>query len=118
MYSLIKDKGYHSIVTLVNNDTKDSLLIGKISVRMLSILEEEGTSFTPEELREVWNTPISEEAGKKLAKEALSISKPVRTKKEPVEEVKEEVKEEEVKPVENTDKEPVDALSLIFGIVD
>lgn len=118
MYRLIKDTGHSASVILMNTETKESVMIGNISVRMLSTLEESGISLSPEDLREIWNISLPEETGKKLAREAMKISKPKRTKKESMNEVKQEIDNEDVKQSEHTDKEPVDALSLIFGITD
>ena len=42
MYVVEKERGNNSNITLINQDTKASVIIGKMTMEILDILEEEG----------------------------------------------------------------------------
>lgn len=111
MYRVLKPSGSHSTITLMNLETKASLELGKITTRILDILNDGGADGIRDDLSSPWNLTVPKETWVTLAKESMRITKPDRKK------IKEEPIPEE-KPSEHTTKKPVDALALIFGIVD
>ncbi len=106
-YVLIKESGHNSNLTLINQETHASIIIGKLTLGILEILKGEGYTFssTKEDgkLRHIdkWELNISQEVGQILAKRALSITKPVRKQKEKI----------------NKNKN-IDALDVLLGLAN
>lgn len=117
MYKVLKPKGAVANVTVMNTDTRASVVIGKPSVEILSILNrEEGYSTTPEDpAKQIdvfaeWELDISEKTGKLLAESAMKMHKPKRIKKDASEQKVDTPK------TQTSTKQPVDVFDLIFGI--
>lgn len=106
MYRLLKDKGNNSNLVLENMDTRTNLIIGKLTMDILSLLEEkEGIHFgaLDEEikLKNSWDIRISEETGKELANKAMTMHKPVRDQR------KVQIKK---------DNKTIDAMDVLLGL--
>lgn len=114
-YRLIKDKGNNSIVTLENTETKSSIVLGKLTMWMISLLTEEGFVFERDDekgsvnLKNPWCLTISEETAKKLSAMAMPIHKPKRDQRKtpPTTTITEE------KP-----KQVVDAMDVLLGLAN
>lgn len=80
MYKVLKEKGNNSNITLENMETKASIVLGRISMPILDILKDAGHTFDGDDisLKDEWNLEVNDEAGKALAKQAMTMSKPVR----------------------------------------
>lgn len=106
MYKILKEKGNNSNITLMNVGTGTTIIIGKLSMEILSILESDGHLFNEDKpgalkLKDAWDLEVSEENAVKLAGKAMKMTKPVRQK------TTEEVKK-------NTKK--VDAMDVLLGL--
>lgn len=106
MYRLLKDKGNNSNLVLENMDTRSNLIIGKLTMNILSLLEEkEGIRFgdLDEEinLKNSWDIHISEETGKEIANKAMTMHKPVRNQR------KVQIKK---------DNKNIDAMDVLLGL--
>lgn len=106
MYRLLKDKGNNSNLVLENMDTRTNLIIGKLTMNILSLLEEkEGIRFgdLDEEinLKNSWDIHISEETGKEIANKAMTMHKPVRDQR------KVQIKK---------DNKTIDAMDVLLGL--
>lgn len=106
MYRLLKDKGNNSNLVLENMDTRTNLIIGKLTMNILSLLEEkEGIRFgdLDEEinLKNSWDIHISEETGKEIASKAMTMHKPVRDQR------KVQIKK---------DNKNIDAMDVLLGL--
>lgn len=106
MYRLLKDKGNNSNLVLENMDTRTNLIIGKLTMNILSLLEEkEGIRFgdLDEEinLKNSWDIHISEETGKEIASKAMIMHKPVRDQR------KVQIKK---------DNKTIDAMDVLLGL--
>ena len=115
MYRINKDKGHNQNITLTNVEKKTSIIIGKLTMGILSILEKEVKickdkgDDTGIKIRDAWDFAISDEAGKELAKMASPIKKPIRNQSK--------YKSEQT-PDRKTTKSGravVDVFDLIFG---
>lgn len=108
MYKVIKDKGVASNVFLKNTSTNAEVNLGRISVNITDILEDEGIKFGKDEysLKDAWDIEIHEEAKEQLEKLAWKVSKPVRNQS------KKSSSEQKTKP---RSKQPIDVFDLIFG---
>lgn len=109
MYRLLKDKGNNSNLVLENMDTRTNLIIGKLTMNILSLLEEkEGIRFgdldEEIELKNSWDIHISEETGKEIASKAMTMHRPVRDQRKH--------KEEQPK---KSNKE-IDAMDVLLGL--
>lgn len=84
MYRISKDKGNNQNITLTNVETKASVIIGKLSLKIMGVLEKEVEFDETKEgaikLKDEWDFTVSNEAGKELAKMASPIKRPVRSK--------------------------------------
>lgn len=108
MYKLLKEKGNNANVTLENTDTKASIIIGRISMEILSILKEkEGIHFGSEAgetaLKDKWEFNIEDSTAKELSAKAMRMSKPVRDQRKHKEEPKKNNKE-------------IDAMDVLLGL--
>lgn len=106
MYRLLKDKGNNSNLTLENADTKASIIIGRLTMEILSILEEKedihfGDLDEEVKLKDKWELHISDETGKMLASKAMSMHKPVRDQR------KVQIKK---------DNKKIDAMDVLLGL--
>lgn len=110
MYKVLKEKGNHVSITLENTDTKASIIIGRVSMSILSILEEKsGVHFGDTEgalkMRDKWNITITDEVAKELSARAMRMSKPVRDQRKIQEEQKKSNKE-------------IDAMDVLLGLAN
>lgn len=117
MYKLLKEAGsYTSNVTLINTDTGNAIILGRLSTTILDLIKKDGytiDSEAPEHLsmRDRWELKISKEVAEELAKTAMPMRRPPkRPKKEKVIISSREVEA----PVEET-KEEVNALDVLLG---
>lgn len=76
MYSLIRNIGYSSNITLVNNDSGATLALGRVTMTILEILKEAG--IEPDTYSAAWNYEITEDTATKLSREAFKMGKPKR----------------------------------------
>lgn len=118
MYRISKDKGNNQNITLTNVETKASIVLGKLTMSIMSILEKEVEFDETKEgtikLKDKWNFTISDEAGKELSSMASPIKKPVRVKTSTIT-TKEFVEDKPKKKKTKSGKEVVDVFDLIFG---
>lgn len=111
MYKLSKPIGAASAVSVENTDTGGVVIIGKITLPILTILaDKEGlkTSDDTLSLQDQWDITITEETAKTLAKEAMKMKKPIRDQRKTKSEQPADAKSK-------TKKQPVDVFNLIFG---
>lgn len=85
MYLVEKEKGNNSNITIINQDTKASVIIGKTTMEILNTLEEEGYTFDKDvdghiNLTDKWNLEVSESTGRKLSSTAFKMKKPITVK--------------------------------------
>lgn len=116
MYRISKDKGHNQNITLTNVEKKTSIIIGKLTMGILSILEKEvkickdKSDDTGIKIRDAWDFTVSDEAGKALSLMTSPIKKPIRNQSK---------KSEQTQPSQNTKtksgREVVDVFDLIFG---
>lgn len=78
MYLLIKDEGNNANITIINQETKSSVIIGKVTFELLSMLDEAGIKKGKENLRDAWRFEIPDEIGRKLASRAFILKKPIK----------------------------------------
>lgn len=102
MYRVLKDKGNNSNVILENVETRASIIIGRLSMEIVAILAEDGKSLRDEDLKDIWQLEISNEAGKKLAGMALKMNKPIRDQRKA-----------ETKKAKN---KTIDAMDVLLGL--
>ena len=120
MYRISKDKGNNQNITLTNVEAKASVIIGKLTMDIMRILEKEVEFDESKEhtikLKDKWDFTISDEAGKKLAKMASPIKRPVRAKTTPR---PSSSTSEQTQPIQRkttkSGREVVDVFDLIFG---
>lgn len=116
MYRISKDKGHNQNITLTNVEKKTSIIIGKLTMGILSILEKEVKickdkgDDTGIKIRDAWDFTVSDEAGKALSLMTSPIKKPIRNQSK---------KSEQTQPIQKTKtksgREVVDVFDLIFG---
>ena len=115
MYRINKDKGNNQNITLINVETKASVIIGKLSMAIMGILEKEVEFDESKEhtikLKDKWDFTVSDEAGKELAKMASPIKKPIRNQSKTASEQTQSVQRKKTK----SGREVVDVFDLIFG---
>lgn len=108
MYRVNKEYGTSENVYLQNTDTMAEINLGRITPGLLRILEADGYKFDDTvgavTLKEKWTLNVTEETKDKLRKLAMPMKKPIRDQRK----VKEEKKE---------NKQPVDLLDIIYGLV-
>lgn len=110
MYRVLKEKGNNASVTLENTSTKASIIIGKLTMEILSILErEEDVSFGEHgtiQLKDKWDITVSDDTAKELSSKALRMSKPLRDqRKKPEEQLKK-------------DNKQIDAMDVLLGLAN
>lgn len=111
MYKLLKEKGNNVSITLENTETKASIIIGRLTMDILSILESKaGVHFGDSEgeiqLKDKWDITIKDETAKELSAKAMRMSKPIRDQRK--------VKKEEPK---KSNKE-IDASDVLLGLAN
>lgn len=115
MYRINKDKGNNQNITLINVETKTSIIIGKLTMAIMGILEKEVEFDESREhtikLKDKWDFTVSDEAGKELAKMASPIKKPIRNQSKAASEQTQSVQRKKTK----SGREVVDVFDLIFG---
>lgn len=114
MYRVNKEYGTSENVYLQNTDTMAEINLGRATTTMMDILEKDGHKFSlihPSDdisecitLKEKWTLKVSDEVKEQLRKLAMPMKKPIRDQRK----VKEEKKE---------NKQPVDLLDIIYGLV-
>lgn len=114
MYLVEKEKGNNSNITIINQDTKASVIIGKITMEILNTLEEEGYTFDKDvdghiDLTDKWNLEVSESTGRKLSSTAFKMKKPVTKVK--TSELTELVAEQPKKS-----NKTIDAMDVLLGL--
>lgn len=120
MYRISKDKGNNQNIILTNIETKASIIIGKLTIAIMSVLEKEVEFDETKEhtikLKDKWDFTISDEAGKELAKMASPIKRPVRAK---VTSHSSTITSEQTQPIQRkttkSGRKVVDVFDLIFG---
>lgn len=111
MYKVLKEKGNNMNITLENTETKASIVIGRLTMDILSILEaKEGIHFGDGEgeiqLKNKWDLVVGDETAKELSAKAFRMSKPIRDQRKH--------KEEEPK---KSNKE-IDAMDVLLGLAN
>lgn len=105
MYLVIKEKGNNQNVFVENTEAHKSLNIGRLSMEIIKILEEEGYTFgTAEEdivIKDNWSLAINSDTKDKLSRLAMRMNKPIRDQRK--------------KPSEQKPNEVPDLFDLIFG---
>lgn len=102
MYIVSKEAGNNANITLINQDTKASVIIGRMTMDILSILEETGRVFTRGDLKSKWEFDVSDEVGKKLASKAFIMEKPVR--------------DQSKKSEQKISNKTIDAMDVLLGL--
>lgn len=105
MYRILKEKGNNSNVTLENVETKATIVLGRLSMDIISIISStEGLSFGtgPEDIKLIdkWSFTIKDETAKLLSAKALNMHTPERNQR------KETPKK----------KSTVDAMDVLLGL--
>ena len=113
MYLVEKEKGNNSNITIINQDTKASVIIGKMTMEILNTLEEEGYTFDKDvddhiELTDKWNLEVSESTGRKLSSTAFKMKKPITVKTSKLTELVAE-------PPKKSNK-TIDAMDVLLGL--
>lgn len=110
MYRVNKEPGATENVYLQNTDTMAEINLGRVTPRLLRILEIDGYKFDDTEdaitLKKKWTLNVSEEVKEQLRKLAMPMKKPIRDQRK-VKPQQEEKKET---------KQPVDILDIIYGL--
>lgn len=109
MYKLLKEKGNNVSITLENTETKASIIIGRLSMDILSLLEKEegirfGDSDDEIQLKDKWELTIKDETAKELSAKAMRMSKPVRDQSKKSEQVLKK------------DNKSIDAMDVLLGL--
>lgn len=113
MYKIVKDIGNTENVYLQNTDTMAEINLGRATMEMMGILEEDGHKFSPLHpsddiaecitTKEKWSFKVNNEETKdKLRRLAMPMKKPIRDQSK-----KDKPKEE---------KKIVDVLDIIYGL--
>ena len=106
MYKVLKETGNNMNVTLENQETRASIVLGRMTPEMLRVLLAAGYAVgtdTTLSYRDKWDLEVNEETGKALAKLAMPMKKPVRDqRKKPEQKIKENKK--------------IDAMDVLLGL--
>lgn len=108
MYRVLKEKGNNMNITLENTETNASIVIGRLTMDILSILEaKEGVHFGKDadeiDLKDEWRLIINDETAKELSAKAMLMSKPIRDQRKHKDEPKKSNKE-------------IDAMDVLLGL--
>lgn len=105
MYRVIKEKGNNQNIFVENTESKKSINIGRLSMEIIKILEEEGYTFGTAEkdiaIKDNWSLVINSDTKDKLSRLAMRMNKPIRDQRK--------------KPSEQKQTEVPDLFDLIFG---
>ncbi|MDE6947584.1 MAG: hypothetical protein K2P14_10425 [Anaeroplasmataceae bacterium] len=109
MYKLLKEKGNNSNLVLENSTTHASIIIGKLTMEILSILELEGYVFNEDKegslkLKDEWSLEISDDAARKVANKTMKIDKPIKDLHKKVEQPK--------------NNKTIDAMDVLLGLTN
>lgn len=106
MYKVLKDAGNNGNITIEDTDEKRTTMVGKLSMDILKILEDEGYTFGTEEeeiqMKDRWELTITKDAYDKLRKKTFSIKRPERHQSKKVE--------------QKIDNKKVDAMDVLLGL--
>lgn len=102
MYRVFKPKGSLSNITITNENTTSSVVVGRYTQAVHKILDTAGVAIP--DSRDEWSFDVNEETGKALAMSCFTGHRPVRAK------VKSEQKEPE--------KKKLTAYNYLFGYID
>lgn len=75
MYKVIKNEGSYSTITLVNTETKASVMIGKLGIEIITILTDAGHRL---ESHEAWDLVVAPDTATKLYNLTMTMRKPIR----------------------------------------
>ena len=113
MYKLLKEKGNNMNIVLENTETKASIVVGRPTIDILSILvSKDGVRFGDSDdeiklkLKDTWDMVIKDETAKEIAAKAMRMSKPVRVQTNAKEELKKKHNKE------------IDAMDVLLGLAD
>ena len=111
MYKLLKEKGSNMNLVLENTETKASIVVGRLTFDILSILtSKEGVHFgdcdDEIKLKDKWDMTIKDETAKEIAAKAMRMNKPVRDQRK----IQEELKKKHNKTI--------DAMDVLLGLAD
>ena len=82
MYKVLKSKGLNSNVMVENTESKSVVNIGRISIKIMHILEDAGIDITGKQSEE-WSYEVNKEVATTLAKLSLPMNKPIRDQRKP-----------------------------------
>ncbi len=107
MYRVLKEKGNNMNITLENTETKASIIIGRISMPILNLLKDAGYKMGDEgiSVKDKWELDVNEDIGKELAKQAMTMNKPIRDQRKKPEEPKKSNKQ-------------IDAMDVLLGLAN
>ena len=108
MYKVLKEKGNNMNIVLENTETKANIVIGRLTMDILSILESKaGVHFGKDEgeidLKDEWRLTVNDETAKELSAKAMRMSKPIRDQRKHKDEPKKSNKE-------------IDAMDVLLGL--
>lgn len=103
MYRLLKSKGNNGTISVENVEKKAYTVIGRLTTRIITILDEAGVSVGTEEIKytDEWDMPISSELATKLLELAMPIKKPIRDQR---------------KKPPKIDNKHIDAMDVLLGL--
>ena len=82
MYKVLKSKGYNSNVMVENTESKSVVNIGRVSIKIMHILEGAGIDITGKQSEE-WSYEVNKDVATALAKLSLPMNKPIRDQRKP-----------------------------------
>ena len=82
MYKVIKSKGLSANVIVENTSSKSTVNIGRISIKIMHILEGAGIDISGKQSDE-WDYEVNKEVATALAKLSLPMNKPIRDQRKP-----------------------------------
>ena len=111
MYKILKEKGNNMNLVLENTETKASIVVGRLTMDILSILESKegvriGDSDDEIKLKDKWDITIGDETAKEISAKAMRMSKPVRIQTKAKEELKKKHNKE------------IDAMDVLLGLAN
>lgn len=111
MYKILKEKGNNMNIVLENTETKASIVIGRSTIDILSILESKegvhiGDSDDEIKLKDKWDITIGDETAKEISTKAMRMSKPTNIRAKAREELKKKHNKE------------IDAMDVLLGLAN
>ena len=111
MYRIFKPKGSLSNITITNEETTSSVVLGRFNIKHKSILDVAGITIPPS--IEEWSFSVEDTTGKALAMSCFTGHRPARAKTQ---------KSEQIVPDESKSKSKSDkkfsAYDYLFGYTD